>query len=235
MNDEGGRRLALTAAVLAASAVSASAQSPPVLVAILPFEDRGSFGQDKQRYEALQLGIPATIAAELSSHPEIRLVNPTRVTQALRSQRIAATARLDAATAARVGKEVGARYAVTGNFADFYGRFQLDARVVDVETAQILKVVSNSDPALQDRTDLYRILQRVGHKVLAEVDPSAAREIREAKSRVIPTEALLQFSLGLLRESQGNTGEAAQHYDQALSTFPDYPEARAGLRRVRGS
>jgi hypothetical protein len=95
--------------------------------------------------------------------------------------------------------------------------------------------VSNSDPALQDRTDLYRILQRVGHKVLAEVDPSAAREIREAKSRVIPTEALLQFSLGLLRESQGNTGEAAQHYDQALSTFPDYPEARAGLRRVRGS
>jgi TolB-like protein len=234
MTDDRARRLVLTTAVLAVSAVSAPAQAGPPVVAILPFQDRGSFGQDQDVFRALELGIPATIEAELSGHSELRLVDPARVSQALQSQHFDAAARLDAATAARVAKEVGAGYAVTGNFADFYGRFRLDARVIEAATGQILKVVSNTDPDLQDRTDLYRILQRVGHQVLAVADPSAMGHIADAEGRLIPTGALVQFSLGLLRESQGDREKAAQHYTQALSSLPNYPEARAGLRRVRG-
>jgi TolB-like protein len=207
-----------------------SSQVRPVTVAILPFEDRGSFGQDKDTFRALGLGIPATIAGELRGHPELRLADPTRVKQAL-DQQTGGAERIDAATAARVGKDVGARYSITGSFADFYGKFRLDARIVDVQSGQILKVVSNSDPALQDRADLYRIVQRVGHKVLAEASPGS--QPQETDGRIIPTDALTQFSLGLLAESRGDTSGAARHYDQALSTFPNYPDAREALRRVR--
>ena len=209
------------------------AQSRPVVIAILPFEDRGSYGQDKEVFRALQLGIPATIAGELSGHSELRLADPTRLTQAMRAQGIDPTARLDAATAARVGKQAGARYAITGSFADFYGKVRLDARIVDVESGQILKVVANDDPKLQDRADLYRIVRAVGHKVLAEATASA-REAQETNPRIIPTEALTQYSLGLLYENQGDNVKAAQHYKEALSTFPNYPQARDGVRRVQG-
>jgi TolB-like protein len=209
------------------------AQSRPVVIAILPFEDRGSYGQDKEVFRALRLGIPATIAQELSGHPELRLADPQRVARALKSQNLDAGGRLDAATAARVGKDAGARYAISGNFADFYGKFSLDARVVDVETGQIVKVVTNDDPGLQDRANLYRIVQMVGHKVLAAAGAGGGTGAAELENRVIPTEALTDYSLGLLYETQGDKARAAQHYGQALSTFPAYSEAREGVRRVR--
>lgn len=216
------------------SAVELSAQTP-VVIAILPFEDRGSYGQDKEVFRAFRLGIPTTIAGELSGHPELRLADPQRVAGALNRLNLGANGGLDATTAARVGKESGARYAITGNFADFYGKFRLDARIVDVESGQIVKVVTNDDPKLQNRDDLYRIVQTVGHKVLAAASASTGRSApAEIENRVIPTNALTDFSLGLLFESQGDKTKAAQHYSQALSAFPNYPEAREGARRVRG-
>jgi TolB-like protein len=234
-----GNRLSrafLGLALAGGTADSAIAQTGPVVIAVLPFEDRGSYGQDKEVFRALALGIPATIASELSGHGELRLADRNRIAQALKKEKLGPNARVDAATAARIAKEVGARYAVTGNFADFYGKFRLDARLVDAESGQILKVVSNNDPKLQDRADLYRIIQVVNHKVLAETSPGALRGgVAETEARTIPTEALTQYSLGLLYESQGEKSQAAEHYQRALSALPDYSDAREGLRRVGGS
>jgi TolB-like protein len=223
-----------TVTTLLSAASELRAQGRPVVIAVLPFEDRGSYGQDKEVFRALCLGIPATIAAELSGHPELRLADPQRVARALKTQNRGAAARLDASTAARIGKEAGARYAISGNFSDFYGKFSLDARVVDVETGQIVRVVTNDDPALQDRANLYRIVQMVGHKVLAAAGAGRVAAPARNENRVIPTEALTDYSLGLLYETRGDTTKAAQHYGRALSSFPDYPEAREGARRVGG-
>jgi TolB-like protein len=211
----------------------AMAQNRAVTIAVLPFEDRGSYGQDKDVFRGLALGIPATLIRELSGHPELRLADRNQVAQALKGENLGPNARVDAATAARVGKQVGARYAVTGNFADFYGRFRLDARIVETETGEIAKVVSNNDPALQDRASLYRIIQMVAHGVLQETTSGAARP-GNAEGENIPTDALSQYSLGLLYESQGEGSKAGEHYQRALSAMPGYRDAREGIQRVRG-
>ena len=158
------------------------------------------------------------------------------MTQALRGEALGPTAKADAATAARIAKQVGAGYAITGSFADFYGSFRLDARIVDADNGQIIKVVTNNDPQLQDRSQLYRIIQMVAHKMLAEVSPTALRGgAPQAEMRTIPTDAITQYSLGLWYEGKGDRDKAGEHYGRALTTFPDYPEAKEGLRRVRGS
>jgi TolB-like protein len=220
-----------TLALVAFAAGPAAAQTGQVVIAVLPFEDRGSYGQDKEVFRALALGIPATLVSELSGHPELRLADRNQVAQALQSQGLGPNARVDAATAAKVGNQVGARYAVTGNFADFYGKFRLDARIVDTENGQIVKVVSNDDPKLQDRADLFRIIQMVAHRVLAQA--SGVPRSGAIEPATIPTEALSQYSLGLLYESQGDQGKAGEHYQRALSALPDYRDAREGLQRVK--
>jgi TolB-like protein len=226
---------ALTVAGSIATAWPAAAQTSPTVIAILPFEDRGSYGQDKEVFRALALGIPAALAGELRGHANLRLADQNRVAQALQGQGLGPNAKVDATTAARVAKEVGARYAITGAFADFYGTFRLDGRIVDAENGQILRVVTNNDPKLQNRGDLYRIIQMVAHKMLAEVSPAALRSgSPQAEMRTIPTPALTQYSLGLLYEGQGDRKKASEHYDQAVTDLPDYPEAKEGLRRVRG-
>jgi hypothetical protein len=170
----------------------------------------------------------------LSHHPELRPLDRDRVSQALRAELADSAGRLDAATAARVGKAAGARYAVTGSFADFYGRFRLDARIIDVPSGEILRVVSNTDPQFQNRSDLYRIVQRIAHLVLAQASTSAAASIRENEGKAIPTEAVVQFSLGLLAETQGDRAKASRNYNQALEVFPGYSDARSGLVRLQG-
>jgi TolB-like protein len=220
-----------TLALVALATAPVMAQTKQVVIAVLPFEDRGSYGQDKEVFRALTLGIPATLVSELSEHPELRLADRNQVAQALQSQGLGPNARVDAATAAKVGKQLGARYAVTGNFADFYGKFRLDARIVDTDNGQIVKVVSNNDPKLQDRADLFRIIQMVAHRVLAEATGQAPRG--GAEPAIIPTEALSQYSLGLLYETQGDKGKAGEHYQRALSAFPNYRDAREGVERAR--
>jgi hypothetical protein len=72
--------------------------------------------------------------------------------------------------------------------------------------------------------------------MLAEVSPAALRGgAPQAEMRTIPTEALTQYSLGLLYESRGDKDTAGEHYNRAVTALPDYPEARDGLRRVRGT
>ncbi|HJR16345.1 MAG TPA: CsgG/HfaB family protein [Gemmatimonadales bacterium] len=215
-----------------ALATSGAAQTGPVTIAVLPFEDRGSYGQDKQVFRALELGIPAALEVELRKHPRVRLVDRARVSAALKAENLSPTARVDAATASRVGNASGARYVVKGNFADFYGKFRIDARVVDVESGRILKVVSNSDPSLQNRADLSRIIQDLAGKILsaAGLPPTSGRA---AQPRPVPTEALTQYSLGLLYENEGDEIKAGEHYRRALTAYPDYAEAREGMQRVR--
>jgi TolB-like protein len=220
-------------AAAAGARTAVAQQSGPIVIAVLPFEDRGSYGQDKEVFRALELGIPATLAAELSRHPRVRVADRARVSQALQAQNLGPNARVDAATAAKVGSETGARYAITGNFADFYGKFRIDARVVDVGNGQILKVVSNNDPNLQDRADLSRIIQSLAQKLLAAVNLPAAGGAPGAGAGTAPTDALTQYSLGLLYESQGDKTKAAEHYQRALTNFPDYSGAREGMQRVR--
>jgi TolB-like protein len=172
------------------------------------------------------------LVSALNGHPELRMVDRNQVAQALRSESLGPNARVDAATAAKIGQQLGARYAVTGHFADFYGKFRLDARIVDTENGQIVKVVSNDDPKYQDRADLFRLIQMVAHRVLAETTKQGGRG-GDTEGENVPTEALSQYSLGLLSESKGDKAGAVEHYQRALSAYPTYRDAREGLQRAR--
>jgi len=170
-----GRSLGATRAAAVAAAILALVDPLPAqegrtaAFAVLPFENSGSYGQDKEVFQALELEIPTMCASALAQHPNARVVDQARVRQALQTLGLGRTPRVDAATAAKLGKSVGARYVVTGSFADFYGRLRINARVVDAETAEIVKVVSNDDPKLQDRAQLPAIVQTVSEKIVAAV------------------------------------------------------------------
>jgi TolB-like protein len=212
-------------------ATAAAAQGSVTFV-VLPFEDRGSYGQDKEVFRALEVGIPAMLGGELAKHPRVRIADRARVEAALKAENLAPNARVDAATAARVGTEAGGRYVVTGNFADFYGKFRIDARVVDAGSGQIIKVVSNSAPELQDRAQMSRIMQDLAAKILSATSISASGGSPGLRSQV-PAEAVTQYSLGLLYEKEGHRAKAAEHYQRALTAYPGYPEARDGMQRLR--
>jgi TolB-like protein len=222
--------LVLVAGTLPAPAM---AQDSRPGVAVLPFENGGSYGRDREDLEALRRGIAGILISELATRPAIRLVDRAETQRLLDEQNLAASGRVDAATAARVGRLVGARYMIAGTFLDLYGDFRIDARLIDVETGEIVNVV-RSDPSLKDRRQLYAMIQSVAERIATEARfPAAGADAGTRSAREIPTEAVTFYSRALLYEDRGDRAKATEFYERALQLFPAFTEATEGLRKVR--
>lgn len=223
--------LALALAALPVAAVAQQDARPGI--AVLPFENGGSYGQDKENFDALERGIAGMIISELAANPAARVVEREEIQRILEEQNLGTSGRTDPQTAARVGKIVGARYMVLGTFIDFYGDFQVNVRLVSVETSEVVK--AESERAQRDH--LFDIIKNVSAKLMRDANlPPLSREAAdERQSRQVPTEALTYYSRALLYQDRGQTERAVEMYNRALSVFPDYTEAKEGLQRVQRS
>jgi TolB-like protein len=202
-------------------------------IAVLPFNNGGSYGQEKENFDALEVGIAAMLISELSANPAARVVEREEIQRLMDEQNLGASGRVDAQTAARIGKLVGARYVVLGSFIDFYGDFRVDVRLVNVETSEIVKTESEK----MQRDHLFDIIKTVAGKLMRDANlPVLPRQTSDERtSRQVPTEALTYYSRAILYQNRGQKDKAVEMYNQALSVFPDYAEAREGLQRVQRS
>jgi TolB-like protein len=202
-------------------------------VAVLPFDNGGSYGQDKENFDALQKGIAGMLISELAANPAARVVEREEIQKLLEEQNLGASGRVNPETAAKVGKLVGARYVVLGSFIDFYGDFRVDVRLVNVETSEIVKV--EKDQAQRDH--LFQIIQNVAGRLMkdANLPPLPKQASEQRMSRQIPTEALTFYSRALLYQDRGQKDRAVEMFQKALAVFPQYAEAQQGLQRVKHS
>ena len=228
----GLRKLSLWT-MLAVAGGPLAAQDTRPGIAVLPFENGGSYGKDREDFDALRKGIQATLIFSLAQNPAARLVDREQIQRILDEQGLAVAERVDATTAARVGKLVGARYMITGSFIDLYGDFRVDARIINVETGEIMKVV-RSDPKLHDRKEMFRMVETVAERIMADtrLPPLPAGSAARA---AVPTEALAHYSRALLYQDRGDKAKAEEYYNKALTVFPSYTAAQEGLRKIRGS
>lgn len=222
------RRFLLAGGLLGPAVGAVSAQSGGRF-AVLPFEDTGSYGQDREVFDGLELGLSDMLGRSLAQQAGAEVVPSARVRETLSGERHGR--RIDATTAAQVGQAVGARWAVTGTFADFYGKFRLSARLVDTRSGQIVQVVSNDDPKRQDRAALDAIVQQAAERLASA---AGLRAGTAAAGPAIPTDAITSYGRGLLHESRGDAAGAAGYYRQALTSYPQFEDARAGLDRTQG-
>lgn len=220
----------LALALTATMPVITEAQDTRPGIAVMPFQNGGSYGRDKEDFDALQVGIPAMVMSELAQNPAARVVDRSDINRILQEQNLATDGRVDASTAARVGRLVGARYMIMGTFIDHYGKMRIDARIVDVETSEILKVVQSGP---KEREKLFEMIGELSTAIMTNTKlPPLPSQQAQAESRRIPTEALTYYSRALLYEDRGDNAKAVDYYNRALAVFPTYAEATEGLRRV---
>lgn len=104
-------------------------------------------------YDFTANGVPAylgpavseVIRTEMASTPGVDLVVVDRnhLRKAAQEQRIGMSGLVDPATAARVGRLVGARYVVVGSVNSLGGEISIESRIVDVETGVVLESFSS--------------------------------------------------------------------------------------------
>lgn len=223
--------LALAAGLVAPQVASAQDTRPGV--AVMPFSDGGSYGQDKEDFEALSVGLQDMLLTELAFNDQLRVVERGRIRDLLQELELDASGKVDASSAAEVGKLVGARYMIFGSFIDWYGDFRLNVRVVSVETGEIVKV----NRARDDRENLFPMVVELANSLTEDLDlPALSRqafEQRMERSEEIPQEALRLYSKALLYADRGDTDQAIELFSQVATEFPQYTEAQEALRQLQ--
>jgi TolB-like protein len=215
--------------------VAAVAQDTRPGIGILSFENGGSYGQEAEDFQALEVGLQQMLIGDMAGNSGMRLVERGRLQELLREQDLGAAGRVDANTAAQIGRLIGARYMIMGSFVDWYGDFRLDARVVDVETSEIIK----TDRARGSREELFDILGELADNIpsglelpaLSARDRQVQQENRERLGQANP-DAVRAYMRGLLYQDRGDNERAAELFSQAIAAFPEYHEAREALNQV---
>lgn len=201
-------------------------------IAVLPFINGGSYGEGAEDLELLEVGLQQLLLSELAQYDTLRIVERTMLSEAMEEQELGASGRVDAATAARLGQIVGARYMITGSFIDLAGDFHLNARVIDVETTEYLETERLRD----DRDNLYELVVQMAEAIVADVDlpllPAPEREARRQRS--IPAEAITLYSRAQVFQDAGRVDQAAEVYRRIVEEFPEMTEARQALEQISG-
>jgi TolB-like protein len=216
----------------AVAGIPAQGQDTRPGVAVLPFENGGSYGPDREDLALLTVGIQQMVLTDLARNSRLRVIERSVLRQLLEEQDLGASGRVDPNTAAQIGKLVGARYIITGVYTDAFGDMRIDARIIDTETSEIL----NADQVRGDRKKLFDMLFQLSEKMTAgaKLPPLEARLRQERAARQGPPEAVILYSRAQTYEDFGDTERAAEVYRQIVREFPQMVEAREALRQVSG-
>jgi curli biogenesis system outer membrane secretion channel CsgG len=242
----GGPSAALVSAVFAGPvpsilAAQNSASDTRPTVAVMYF-DNGALVQHAD-YDPFSKGIADMLITSLAQNDRIRVVERDQLQQLLKEQNLATTTHVDPATAARIGKLLGARHMIFGGFViDMHQNMRLDARAVNTETSQVEHVETVSDKAdnllpmvnqLADKLNSGLKLPAITASRTPPAVPSATSETtsaKGAKTTAAPVhrwQALLEYSRALVEEDNGNTTQAVSLYQQFLdATPPDFATAQ---------
>lgn len=182
---------------------------------------------EHERYDPLQQGFASMMIHAMNGATDLRLVERERIRwllEELQMQRDPAL--IDQSTAVRAGHLLGAHWVVFGAFMVNGRDLRIDARVVDVETGQILR-------AEQVRGRVSDLEDLVGELSL---QTARALNVELAEGPEVETSSLdaaLSYSEGLALVEQGDYSGAHAKFVQALEYDPGYGRARERVQSLQ--
>ena len=178
---------------------------------------------------SLQRGFAGMMISELRANDGWRVVEREEIQKLTDEQNLDASGRVAAQTAAKIGKIVGAKYAVTGTFIVNGSSWRVDVRLINVETTEIMKTETST--ASQDKH--FGLITDAAQRLMkdASLPPLPKDVATQRMSKPVPTEALTFYSRALLYHDRGNKEKAVEMYKAAINAFPDFTLAQEGLKR----
>lgn len=193
-------------------------------IAVLPF-DVTQIPPTDLADAGLNFGLQQMLVTDLEANSALRIVDRRSLNDVMQELDLGGSGRVDGETAARIGRIVGARYMIGAAYFDNSGEVRLDARIIDVETTEVINTARVSD----ERDHLFDLTGELADAITAEVDlpplPEAVREERRAHS--VPMEAIELYTYAVKSDEAGDMEEAVQYLDMALERWPEYADAAA--------
>ncbi len=175
-------------------------------------------------------GIAETVTADLKKIEGITVIGRERVYETLRRLGVSPDAEFDTTMATSLGREIGARWILTGGYQKIGQMLRITARVVEVETGEVLRTVKIDGKM----DDIFELQDKIVYELSQGLDlslKSGEREGIEQKETEV-LEAYEAYSKGEARLMEGSREaleEAIALLKEAIRLDPKYARAIAGL------
>lgn len=232
------------APLLPKSATAAEDGRPAIAVLYFDYS-----GKDEQ-LAVLRKGLAQMLISDLSALDAARIVERDRLEDVLAELKLGRSGKLDPASAAKVGKLLGARYLVLGSYFDLMGALRADARLVEVETGKVLRSVGASGPPGDFLAVEQKLSDGVG-KALGELLPGGKGAPQEkAPERTgqpqkadqlarrpkppaqLKTATAVRYAKALDAKDRGDKATAKQELQAVVKEQPDFRLASLDLDRL---
>jgi TolB-like protein len=222
------RRAWLPALVLA-FVVSLSGVSPaaeagtcgPLRLAVLYFDNNSI--TDRELLEPFRKGLADTLISDLGHIKSLRVVERERIDAILSELQLMQSGAVDERTAQKVGKVLGVQALILGCFTAIGPTLRIDARVVDVETTEVI----TAQEICGDSEDFFDLEDQLVTKIAGGLAIKLSAEEKESITGTAPRsfEAVTLYSQGLDLMDRKNYTDAAARFAGALEIDPGYEDA----------
>lgn len=197
-------------------------------IAIMDFTN--SSVDEKERFDPMQQGFASMLINYLNGSTDLKVVERERIQwllQELEMQRDPGL--VDQSTAVRTGKLLGATTALFGAFTVHDDDMWLSARLVKVETGEVLL----AEQIIGDKDDFFELAQDLSMQVAQAVNVKLEESKLGAQTQTKSLDAMMSYSEGLSLLEQEQYRAAYEKFQEALEYDPNYTKAQLKADSIR--
>jgi TolB-like protein len=194
--------------------------APPSTLAILPFENNSI--TTPTTFDPLSSGLATMLASDLQqNNTAVKIVERAKIAALLKEIALGQTGSIDAATAVKAGRLLGAQSIGIGAFTVLGRQVRMDCRIIQVETSEIIMAESITGSS----EDFLGLEKQLALKIAQSLNMGLAIAREQGNM-----EAALLFSKGAQALDAGEEARANDYFDRCLALAPGYKQQIQALR-----
>lgn len=197
-------------------------------LAIMDFTN--SSVDENQRFAPLQKGFPSMMINYLRGATDLKVIERERIQWLLDELKLQQQGEIvDQSTAVRTGKLLGAHAVVFGSYTVHRDRMWLSARVVNVETSEVLL----AEQIFGDKDEFFELVQKLSLQAAKAVNVSLDETRLGSRTETRSLDAMMAYSDGLAFLEEGAYRAAHEKFLEAQGHDPDYKQAEIKAMSLR--
>tara|TARA_B110000196_G_C21042898_1_gene613376 strand:- start:35 stop:1090 length:1056 start_codon:yes stop_codon:yes gene_type:complete len=199
-------------------------------VAILYFDNTS----DEKKLDKLQKGLAGMLISDLTNVNMLSIVERDRLEEIIKEQKLSRTKAFEPETASKIGKLLGAELILTGAYFEMFGSFRIDARLIDVETGEILK----SEGVDGETSHFFKLEKQLAWKIIKNLDVKLSEKEKDTLENAeteqeVSYETALAYSEALDLIDARETDKAREKLKTIIADNPNFKPAKEELIKLQ--
>ncbi|QQS36573.1 MAG: hypothetical protein IPM56_01065 [Ignavibacteriales bacterium] len=193
-------------------------------LAVIDFKNRSI--TEREQYDPMEKGFADLLINRLNNSTNLRVVERERIQWILDEIKLQNEYEMEGAV--RLGKQLGVQSVLMGSFIVTGDEIWLGARLVKVETSEILL----TDEIRGDLEEFFDLVDQLSNKISEKINVTLNDLTPEQEANAPSLDAIMSYSIGLSYLEKEDYKMAFEKFQEALRYDPGYEKAKLKAQSI---